>query len=183
MDLIIVLVTLFLLAITWRALAKKYPQSIFMKMWLRCFVRKFPYERKTSPMHGDGLFATRYIREGTVLIDWLKQDSTKIIDKDDYKQNTLTGIRLAGDLFIDGEADDTDFINHSDNPNLVHILGLVVSSRGIEEGEELTLDYRHLNAENELDVVQGVTSKQAVIEQSKTLRQILGHILRMDGEK
>lgn len=129
------------------------------------------FEKRFSQIHGYGLIATQDIPPGTVLIDWIS--TSQIIGKDQYKPNTLTSIRLAGDMFLEGYESDNDYINHSDTPNTICILGLVIVTQPIAMGEEITTDYRFLNAQNELDVVVGIAPETAIRQQAQTLTQIL----------
>ena len=113
--------------------------------------------KKPSTVHGFGLFADRKIEANTLIVDWLSQPGTRVISRKEYEAQgpKQTAIHLIGDLFIDGELDDTDFINHSDTPNVGYLLGMLVAAKDIEPGEELFVNYRSLLPEGERNVVEG----------------------------
>jgi len=93
------------------------------------------YEVKESPLHGRGLFATRFIPEGTVL-GWLKTKKAK--------KKKRGGPYI---LWIDGKKPvrvvcELRFINHSDKPNAAYYDDLsVMTLRDITPGEEILHDY------------------------------------------
>lgn len=120
-------------------------------------------EKRPSPIHGFGNFAIQEIKRGTLLINWM--NGSTIIDKSKYNPSNQTSIRLFGDLFLDGEKEDSDYINHSDNPNCIYIFGLVFAKENLKVDEELTLDYREFLTPNDFNVVSGSDAKEAIVSQ------------------
>lgn len=140
----------------------------------------FKLERKVSPIAGEGLFAGELIPKGRMVINWLDADTTFVREEEHLKMISdpiinKSSIRLIGDIFILGDVlGETDYINHSDTPNLVYFQGLCFSGRDIPVGEELTLDYRFLNAESQEDVVLGYSAKKALLESTQKMVELFG---------
>ena len=126
-------------------------------------------EKRPSPIHGFGVYATQPIPAGKLIMNWMKR--CDVINKEDHDPKSQTAIRLFGNLFIDGKLDDTDFINHSEFPNCIYLFGLVFTMRDIEQNEELYLDYQHLMPPEDFDVVQGVPADEEIFYQLKYLFQ------------
>lgn len=116
-----------------------------------------------SAIHGIGLFAAEFIREGTVVwqshpafdirltadqISGLPAPCREQIQKYSYREKHTGLYVLCGD--------DARFFNHSVRPNCIDVYSgedgdLTLAARDIEEGEELTCDY----ALFDLDLVEG----------------------------
>jgi hypothetical protein len=106
-----------------------------------------------SPIHGIGLFADEFIREGAIIwkfhnlfdlrfaeerIEQLAEGAREQIQKYSYREKHSGLYVLCGD--------DARFFNHSQNPNCFDIYSdedqdLTVAHRDINAGEELTCDY------------------------------------------
>jgi SET domain-containing protein len=116
-----------------------------------------------SDIHGIGLFAAEFIREGTVVwqshpavdirlteeqIAGLAESCREQIRKYSYREKHTGLYVLCGD--------DARFFNHSARPNCIDVFrgegeDLTLATRDIEEGEEMTCDY----ALFDLDLVEG----------------------------
>ncbi|MEO1237779.1 MAG: SET domain-containing protein, partial [Planctomycetota bacterium] len=106
---------------------------------------------RPSGIHGQGLFATRFIPADTVIGvlqgEHTTDDGAYVLWIDDAK-----GFRVENDL---------KFINHADAPNAVYYDDLTVAAlRDIEPGEEITHNYlgdeaEAGDAEVELDFDEG----------------------------
>lgn len=116
-----------------------------------------------SSIHGVGLFAAEFIREGRVVweshpafdirltaeqIAELPEPCREQIRKYSYRERQTGLYVLCGD--------DARFFNHCDRPNCVDVLtaeggDLTLAARDIGEGEEMTCDY----ALFDLDLVEG----------------------------
>ena len=113
-----------------------------------------------SSIEGLGVFAAESIRAGTVVwkfvpgIDLLLSDEriarlpdivTEVCERYAYRHGRLNNYVLCGD--------DARFVNHSDDPNTKGIYppgddqGMDIATRDIEEGEEITCDYRTFDPE------------------------------------
>ena len=111
-----------------------------------------PFAKRRSGIHGHGVFATRRIREGRLLISYVGQPLSKTQarkrygDADGTDPYTLL-FHLEGDRYIDAGVDGNDarFINHSCNPNcdpeLLDGAIWIRAIKNIQPGAELTYDY------------------------------------------
>jgi uncharacterized protein len=111
-----------------------------------------PFAKRRSAIHGLGVFATRRIRAGRLLIAYLGQALTtaqvraRYTDDDADDPHTLL-FHLGGDRYIDAGVggNDARFINHSCDPNCdPEVLDGVIwirAIRNIQPGVELTYDY------------------------------------------
>jgi SET domain-containing protein len=136
--------------------------------------------KKESPIHGYGLFAKQSIPRGELVINWLNDPMIELVREPEHleriKNNPLvnqTGIRLVGDIFLHGWLlADTDYVNHSDDPNLIYSQGLCFSKRNIAYGEELSVDYRFLNSIEQTDVVRGYSATEALRRSGLELQEL-----------
>ena len=104
---------------------------------------------KKSPIHGKGLFATKYIPWGTKIMYY----TGVVISNKEADKRMRNGARyifeLSDTLCIDGEegGNDARFINHSRSKANCFILRdegkiwVVAGIEGIKKGEELLYDY------------------------------------------
>jgi len=111
-----------------------------------------PFARRRSKVHGLGMFATRRIRAGRLLIAYLGQTLTeaevraRYTDDDADDPHTFL-FQLGGGRYIDAGVggNDARFINHSCDPNceagLVDETIWIRAIRNIQPGVELTYDY------------------------------------------
>ncbi|MBD3388749.1 MAG: SET domain-containing protein-lysine N-methyltransferase [Candidatus Altiarchaeales archaeon] len=61
-----------------------------------------------------------------------------------------TGARWVSDQFLHkGIIEDEEYLNHSFDPNLLYHLGMLFAKRDIKSGEELTVNYEYLLAEDD----------------------------------
>lgn len=98
---------------------------------------------------GKGLFALKKMRKGELVIDFTNAPG-KFLPMEDanelYKKGNDYMIQIDDNLFFvatnKAELEDTDFINHSCNPNCGIANALtIVAMRSIKPGEEITFDY------------------------------------------
>jgi len=101
--------------------------------------------------------------------------------EEDLEQLVLSGIRYVGDIILYNKAPmEEDYINHSDNPNILYHCGLGISCRGILAREELLLDYRlflphgesFINIETNTEI-HGFSSREALLQSTQKLLQLL----------
>ncbi len=111
-----------------------------------------PFVKRRSKIHGTGVFATRRIRPGQLLIAYLGEELTaaqvrKRFDDDDADDPHTLLFYLGGDRYIDAGVDGNDarFINHSCDPNCeteVSDGGIWIRAiKNIQPGVELAYDY------------------------------------------
>jgi SET domain-containing protein len=111
-----------------------------------------PFATRRSKIHGTGVFATRRIRPGQLLIAYLGQVITTAAARKRYGGKAANGsptylFHFEGDLYVDAAVDGNDarFINHSCDPNCdPEVLDGAIwirSTRNIQPGVELAYDY------------------------------------------
>ncbi|MFZ2500447.1 MAG: SET domain-containing protein [Minisyncoccia bacterium] len=126
---------------------------------------------KSSPIHGIGLFADQFIPKGTVT--WRFDPAWDIIFPKDEVESMLEHQKRLIEFFAYFSStrqayiysiDDSRFLNHSTNPNhdILPIQNEVelcnVSNRDIQIGEELTVDYRSFDDDDD------AVSKEAYLQ-------------------
>ena len=96
---------------------------------------------KTSPIHGQGVFAAGRIEAGEVIIDW--SECSEVLN--DGAVKALPREESIFVSIIDGQnvlfKPPARFVNHSCNPNARGCDGHDIAIRMIEAGEEITVDY------------------------------------------
>lgn len=104
-----------------------------------------------SPIHGIGVFAARFIREGTKIWTFVegfdrcytpKQFARLPKPARDYLQDY--GYRADGEILF--TVDNDHYINHSEDANTQWRNGYSVATRNIRKGEEITNNYREFDA-------------------------------------
>ncbi len=107
-----------------------------------------------SKINGIGLFANQFIPKGTLVQKFMPGFDLIIPESEIQKLS-----KPAREQFLkyayknkDGRYilcfDDTRFLNHSSNPNLISnnpVEEIDIAARDIETGEELTVDYREFD--------------------------------------
>ncbi len=117
-----------------------------------------PFELRSSPIQGQGAFATRFIRKGARIIEYVGQRITQDEADDRYDDSAMSRhhtflFTVDEDTVIDAahEGNDARFINHSCNPNCQAFLEedrvFIYSKRDIQDGEELSYDYGYERTE------------------------------------
>jgi SET domain-containing protein len=114
------------------------------------------YIVRTSHIHGRGVFALRYIRKGTRILEYTGEhidndEADRRYDDTKMKRHHTFLFTLDRNTVIDGAANtgggDASFINHSCDPNCEAVITgkkiFIHALRGIEPGEELAYDYQY----------------------------------------
>lgn len=114
------------------------------------------YVVRNSPIHGRGVFAIRYIRKGTKILEYKGQritnkEADRRYDDAKMKRHHTFLFTLDRKTVIDGAISagggDASYINHSCDPNCEAIITgkkiFIHSVRGIEPGTELAYDYQY----------------------------------------
>jgi SET domain-containing protein len=110
-------------------------------------------EVRDSPLHGLGVFATRRIRKGTRVVEYLgervshAEADRRYENKDADDAHTFLFIvdsRTVIDAGVDGNV--ARFVNHGCAPNCESVIEnrrvFIDAIRTIQQGEELTYDYQ-----------------------------------------
>jgi uncharacterized protein len=110
-------------------------------------------EVRDSPLHGFGVFATKRIKKGTRVIEYLgervshAEADRRYDDKDEADNHTFLFI-VDGRTVIDAGVDGNEarFVNHGCDPNCESVIEnrrvFIEAIRDIAPGEELTYDYQ-----------------------------------------
>jgi len=114
--------------------------------------KKQPFVVKSSPIQGKGAFATRRIRKGQRIIEYVgerigPEEETRRYDEDKMKRHHTFLFEVDDDVTIDAAVggNDARFINHSCDPNCEavnedgHIW--IFAIENIQPGVELAYDY------------------------------------------
>jgi len=111
-----------------------------------------------SGIHGIGLFADQFIPKGSIVWEFTPVLDIEL-DKEDMRLPELVEKYLMKHCYKSPKTskyvlcfDNTRFINHSENPNCADVGNTIgeapdIALRDIEPGEELTLDYRIIDAD------------------------------------
>ena len=114
------------------------------------------YVVRQSPIHGRGVFAARYIRKGTRILEYkgeriTNREADRRYDDTRMKSHHTFLFTLDKKTVIDGAISagggDASYINHSCDPNCEAIITgkkiFIHALRGIEPGVELAYDYQY----------------------------------------
>jgi SET domain-containing protein len=114
------------------------------------------YVVRNSPIHGRGVFAARYIRKGTRIVEYTgeritNREADRRYDDTHMKRHHTFLFTLDKKTVIDGAiatgGGDASFINHSCDPNCEAIITgkkiFIQALRGIYPGTELAYDYQY----------------------------------------
>jgi len=114
------------------------------------------YVVRNSPIHGRRVFANRYIRKGTRILEYKgerisNREADKRYDDTRMKRHHTFLFTLDKKTVIDGAMSagggDASYINHSCDPNCEAIITgkkiFIHARRGIEPGVELAYDYQY----------------------------------------
>ena len=114
------------------------------------------YVVRNSTIHGRGVFANRYIRKGTRILEYTGEridndEADRRYDDAKMKRHHTFLFTLDKDTCIDGAIEtggsDASFINHSCDPNCEAVITgkkiFIHALRGIEAGTELAYDYQY----------------------------------------
>ena len=112
-----------------------------------------PVEVRDSPLHGRGVFATRRIRKGTRVFEYLGErvshaEADRRYEHKDANDNHtflfIVDARTVIDAGVNGN--EARFVNHACDPNCESVIEnrrvFVDAIRTIQPGEELTYDYQ-----------------------------------------
>ncbi|WP_375766788.1 SET domain-containing protein-lysine N-methyltransferase [Archangium gephyra] len=118
-----------------------------------------PFELRPSSIQGRGAFATRAIRKGARIIEYLGERISQAVADERYDDTAMSRhhtflFNVDEDTVIDAahEGNDARFINHSCAPNCQAFLEgdriFIYALRDIPEGEELCYDYSYDRTED-----------------------------------
>lgn len=100
----------------------------------------------TSLIHGYGLFTNQFIQKGQII--WKKGEKDIYIPLDtipinlrDYLDKYATVEKKGNCYFYFLDGDDTKYMNHNKEPNIMFIDDIGIAINDIPVGSELTCDY------------------------------------------
>jgi SET domain-containing protein len=117
---------------------------------------RYRFEIRSSPIQGDGAFATERIPAGTRLIEYAGERLTpaeadaRYPDDDARDRHHTFLFAIDDEIVIDAAVDGNEarFINHSCDPNCDAVIDdgriWIETLRDIEPGEELAYDYAYV---------------------------------------
>ncbi len=114
------------------------------------------YVVRRSLIHGRGVFAARYIRKGTRILEYTgerisNREADRRYDDSRMKRHHTFLFTLDKNTVVDGAISagggDASYINHSCDPNCEAIIRdkkiFIHAVKGIQPGEELAYDYQY----------------------------------------
>jgi hypothetical protein len=115
------------------------------------------FEIRSSPIQGRGAFATRRIRKGTRLIEYVGErishaEADRRYDDDTMKRHHTFLFTLNNRTVIDAAVNGNEarFINHSCDPNCEAVIDsghiYIETTKTIQPGQELVYDYQYERA-------------------------------------
>jgi len=118
-----------------------------------------PFELRPSSIQGRGAFATRAIRKGARIIEYLGERISQAVADERYDDTKMSRhhtflFNVDDDTVIDAahQGNDARFINHSCDPNCQAFLEgdriFIYALRDIALGEELSYDYSYDRTED-----------------------------------
>ena len=146
-------------------------------------------EVRESKIAGNGLFLRSPVCKGAVVS--IHAAGAQLLTQAEYLEEqrrgnelvTRSGIRWVGRYFLHaGMMPVESFINHSDNPTLLYHCGVSFACRDLGAGDELTIDYTTLLAEDDVQgfrdaatgkMVFGLPPKAALLKSAERLVQLL----------
>lgn len=142
----------------------------------------------TIPGAGQGVFLSEPVSAGCVLVAPDAVPSVhslqEIRQRPDAEAALAACVRWFEDRFtVSLDWPDECYINHDFNPSGLWHLGFVFATRDLAEGEELTVDYRHLLGEGEREVFVDARSGEPIIGWSwaESLRRSSSELARLAG--
>jgi N-carbamoylputrescine amidase len=146
-------------------------------------------EVRESNIAGRGLFLRSPVRKGAVVS--IHAADAQLLTQAEYQEeqrkgNELairSGMRWVGRYFLHAKKMPVEsYINHSDEPTLLYHCGVSFARRDLDAGDELTIDYRLLLAEEDVEVFRDIASgrmlfglppKEALLRSAEELVHLL----------
>ncbi|QSJ14958.1 SET domain-containing protein [Nostoc sp. UHCC 0702] len=160
---------------------------------------KTEVKKSSIPNAGKGLFSLEFVHKGSIIFIpatiftinqfILEEDYPEELSKaDEFPMNA--GMRWGGHYFLHsretheniGYIDNTGYINHASNPNLLSCLGFFVALENINHGDELTIDYRYIGIEKEIELLTNnheiisLSTKEALLQSAQKLISLLNDV-------
>lgn len=156
---------------------------------------KTEVKESSIPNAGKGLFSLEFAAKGSIIfIPAIIYPYNKFVLEEEYREQLLkvdefpmnAGMRWGGHYFLHSckihenteYTDNTDYINHANEPNILPCLGFFFALNDIKVGDELTIDYRYIGIEKEIEVT---TSNQEKIIGLSAKTTLLNTIQKLIG--
>lgn len=129
---------------------------------------RYRIDASRIPGAGRGVFLDEAVARGRVLVAPDAIPATyrwdEVRAQPDPEAAMAAAVRWFEDRYtISLDWPDECFLNHSFEPNGLWHLGFVFAARDLAAGEELTIDYRHLLPEGEVEAFRDAGSGQAIV--------------------
>lgn len=129
---------------------------------------RYRIDASRIPGAGRGVFLDEAVARGRVLVAPDAIPATYRWDdvraQPDPEAAMAAAVRWFEDRYtISLDWPDECYLNHSFEPNGLWHLGFVFAARDLAAGEELTIDYRHLLPEGEVEAFRDAGSGQAIV--------------------
>jgi SET domain-containing protein len=140
-----------------------------------------PIAVKTSPIHGEGVFARAKIKAGSPVLEYVGERLSPAAARRREDRGYL--LNVDGKTTIDGsdESNTARFVNHSCAPNMELLVYkkrvFLIALRDIARGEELTYDY-NLVLHGDVDVPTALAATKC----SCGAAECRGTMLRIDDD-
>lgn len=130
----------------------------------------FKLSKKPSSIDGNGLFTDEDIAKGEIIMIWL--DGAYLINETKYiesqkkgdKNMVITGARAVHNIYLhtSDEPRYENFMNHSDNPNVLYHAGICYALENIQAHTELTTDYRFILSDKDVPFLDKTNGKEVI---------------------
>ncbi|MGA3097107.1 MAG: SET domain-containing protein [Bryobacteraceae bacterium] len=149
-------------------------------------------EVRDSKIAGSGLFVRSPVPKGAIVS--IHAVDAQLLTQAEYQEEqrkgnelvTRSGIRWVGRYFLHARKMPVEsFINHSDDPTLLYHCGVSFANRDLAAGDELTIDYATILAEDDAEgfrdaatgrMLFGLPPKAALLKSAEHLVELLRQI-------
>jgi SET domain-containing protein len=150
-------------------------------------------EIRESQIDREGVFTLEIVPKGKILSIWRnitlheEEEYNARVDDRPFRRNA---VRIIGRYYgyQEGGTVPEDYINHSDNPNVLYFMGILIALKDIQCGEELLVDYNYyFGLRNRFKDVQsgnlvtGLSPRECMLQSCQQLIDLLEDIEDWDG--
>jgi hypothetical protein len=150
-------------------------------------------EIKESEIDREGVFTLEFVPQGKILSIWrnitlhTEEEYNMQVNDKPFRRNAVRVIgRYYG--YQEGGTSPEDYINHSDYPNVLYFMGILIALKDIPIGEELRVDYNYYFGLRDRfrdvqtgNLVTGFTPRDCVLKSCRLLIDLLEDIEDWDG--
>lgn len=148
---------------------------------------------KESAIDREGVFTLEFVPKGKILSIWR---NVTLHTEDEYNARVndrpfrRNAVRIIGRYYgyQEGGTTPEDFINHSDYPNVLYFMGVLIALKDILMGDELLIDYNYYFGLRDRfrdvqtgNLVTGRSPRDCVLESCQMVMDLLLSIEDWDG--